>query len=527
MTTIPSLDVLVVGAGPAGLTLAIDLARHGISCRIIDKLPVFPTGTRARGIGARTQEIFFDLGLLEALSAYAEPFLPSRFYDHDNRLVREVDPASSVDPAMLPTPDAPYRPSLMVSQQFTDSVLRERLASFGIEVERDCRLIGFTQNRDQITAEVIRAGKREVIEAKYLVGCDGGASTVRKCARLSFLGETWDEETSYLLGNLNVSGLNKGYWHTWTDPKWGYLSLQPMINAATWLFATTVSSEQHSALPSPTLETFQHLFDERVGMAGARFDHLTWQSLYRRNLRVVDRYQSGRVLLAGDAAHVGQEQGMNISIQDAYNLGWKLALALKGAPDTLLESYQAERLPLVQQNLIAMSARHRVSPGGAPAAAQSITHAILNKHATVDPTQLSVTYRESPLSRDLDSAIGIRAGDRAPDAPCLHAESREPLRLFEAFRGTHFTLLAFCGRPGQYLPAASNSFLRVYTITRPGNTTTPDERTLIDRDGYAYRAYGIPDEAFILVRPDGYVGLTREHFGQEPITDYLYSVTGR
>ncbi len=102
MTDLSSIDILVVGAGPVGLTLAIDLARRGINCRIIDKLATFPVGTRARGIGARTQEIFEDLGVLDALSAYAEPFLPSRIYNGKNQFVREVNPASSIDPAMLP-----------------------------------------------------------------------------------------------------------------------------------------------------------------------------------------------------------------------------------------------------------------------------------------------------------------------------------------------------------------------------------------------------------------------------------------
>lgn len=525
MTSTSSLDILIVGAGPAGLTLAIDLARRGISCRIIDRLPVFSTGTRARGIGARTQEIFFDLDILDALLPFAEPFLPSRLYDGEKRLVREVDPTASVDQAQLPTPDAPYRPSLMVSQQFTDAVLRERLASFGVEVEQDCQLIGFTQDCEQIIAEVRQAGKREVIEARYLVGCDGGASTVRKCAMIPFLGETWDEETSYLLGNLSVSGLDKGFWHTWTDPNWGYISLQPMLKAATWLFAATVPS--HTSLPasSPTLEMFQHLFAERVGIADVCFDHLTWQSLYRQKLRVVDRYQSGRVLLAGDAAHVGQEQGMNLSIQDAYNLGWKLALVHKGAPESLLESYQAERLPIVQQNLMAMSARHKASPRGASTAVQAITHALMNKDAAVDPTQLSVTYRESPLSQDLDSITGIRAGDRAPDALCLRAESGTPVRLFELFRGTHFTLLVF-GSDAPPQPDFPDSFLQTYTIARSGSTSA-NRKTLIDCNDHASRAYGISTTALILVRPDGYIGVTGGSLSLEPISEYLHGVIGQ
>jgi hypothetical protein len=236
----------------------------------------------------------------------------------------------------------------------------------------------------------------------------------------------------------------------------------------------------------------------------------------------VDRYQSGRVLLAGDAAHVGQEQGMNISIQDAYNLGWKLAFALKGAPESLLESYQAERLPIVQQNLIAMSARRKASLGGASAAAQSITHALLNKDAAVDPTQLSVTYRESPLSQDLDSTTGIRAGDRAPDALCLRAESGKSVRLFEVFRGTHFTLLAFSSHALQQFDV-SNGFLHTYIITRSGSPSA-NRNTLIDCDGHAYRAYGISDAAFVLVRPDGYIGLTSGSLNPEPIIEYLYHV---
>jgi 2-polyprenyl-6-methoxyphenol hydroxylase-like FAD-dependent oxidoreductase len=133
-------DVLIVGAGPVGLTLAGDLARHGIACCIIDQLPTYPIGTRARGVRARTQEVFEDLGVLEPLSAYAEPLLPWRFYDHAGHLVRET-PA----PDVRPTPDRPYPGSLYVSQQYTEAVLRERLASYGVSVELDSRLSGFTQ----------------------------------------------------------------------------------------------------------------------------------------------------------------------------------------------------------------------------------------------------------------------------------------------------------------------------------------------------------------------------------------------
>lgn len=527
MMMLSRLDVLVVGAGPAGLTLTIELARRGISCRLIDKLPVFPGGTRARGIGARTQEIFFDFEILDQLCAYAEPFLPSRIYDRENRIVHEVDPVSNGDPTMLPTPESPYQPSLMISQAFTDAVLRNRLTSFGMTVEQDCQLISLTQDADTVTAEVVHAGKREHIQARYLVGCDGGASVVRKSAGIAFRGEVWDEKNAYLIGNLNVSGLDKGYWHTWTDPTWGYVSLQPMRSAATWLFAATVSSgEQHNG-SSRTIETFQNLFEERIDMPDVQLDSLTWHSLYRRRIRVVDRYQSGRVMLAGDAAHMEQEQGMNISIQDAYNLGWKLASVLKGASSTLLSTYQEERLPMVEQNLMALVAHARNVSEETSAAVQSITDAILSKESVVDPTQLCVTYRGSKLSCDLDDRTGLRAGDRAPDAPCLSAANGESVRLFEIFRGTHFTLLAFSNdQPVPQLPGAFHHILRTYRVTRSG-TVLPDQQTLVDRDGNASRAYGIAEKtAMILVRPDGYIGLTGGNVSSEPIIAYLQRVLG-
>jgi hypothetical protein len=142
-------------------------------------------------------------------------------------------------------------------------------------------------------------------------------------------------------------------------------------------------------------------------------------------------------------------------------------------------------------------------------------------------TQLGITYRGSPLARDLDDRTGIRAGDRAPDAPCVYATSGEKVRLFDLFRGTHFTLLVFGEQPVPPLPGVSNGSLRSYTITRIGSTTAISAHTLVDSDGYASHAYGITNDALILVRPDGYIGLTGGNTDSQPIIDYLRYVTGR
>jgi 2-polyprenyl-6-methoxyphenol hydroxylase-like FAD-dependent oxidoreductase len=174
MTNTQMIDVLVVGAGPVGLTLALDLARCGVTCRIIEQSPTYQIGTRGRGISLRSQQVFEDLGILEALFPYDEGMAPARTYDHD-KLVSETNPAS-----LFPAVPPPYRPLLMINQEHTEAVLREHLASYGLHVELDCQLVGFTQDAERVVAQVTHVGQGKEIQTRYLMGCDGGRSAVRK-----------------------------------------------------------------------------------------------------------------------------------------------------------------------------------------------------------------------------------------------------------------------------------------------------------------------------------------------------------
>jgi Aromatic-ring hydroxylase, C-terminal len=158
---------------------------------------------------------------------------------------------------------------------------------------------------------------------------------------------------------------------------------------------------------------------------------------------------------------------------------------------------------------------------------QSLKTLFSGQETFADVTQLSLTYRGSRLSRDLDDTTGIRVGDRAPDATCIRAGSDEQVRLFDLFRGTHFTLLVFSEQPIPLLLAAYESALRIYTIARLDNTVESADHTLVDSEGQAYRAYGIRGDALILIRPDGYIGLTGRNISQEPIIDYLRNVSGQ
>lgn len=205
MTKTQIIDVLIIGTGPVGLTLACDLARRSLACRIIDQDAIYHTG-RAGGLSPRPQEIFEDFGLLEQIASYNAP-IPWRFYDRSNQIIREIDPAAS---PLSATPDTPYPATLHVGQQEIEMVLRKYLASHGRHVELDCQLIDFKEHPDHIVAFVQRAGRSEVIQARYLIGCDGGHSTVRKGAGISFEGET--KPNAYTLaGVIRVSELAPTY----------------------------------------------------------------------------------------------------------------------------------------------------------------------------------------------------------------------------------------------------------------------------------------------------------------------------
>jgi hypothetical protein len=219
---------------------------------------------------------------------------------------------------------------------------------------------------------------------------------------------------------------------------------------------------------------------------------------------MAERYRSGRVLLAGDAAHVHSPaggQGMNTGLMDAYNLGWKLAHVLRGAPEALLDTYEAERLPVARQLLATTSERHRAyyHDGDGHRRGAAIAGTLAATDTFSDTSQLTLSYRGGPLAHDLGSPTGLRAGDRAPDAPCRRGD--ELVRLFDAFRGTHFTLLLFGADP---LLGDAVRGVRVVVVAH----TDGAAGALVDDGGHAHRAYGVNGPAAFLVRPDGYVGLT-------------------
>jgi 2-polyprenyl-6-methoxyphenol hydroxylase-like FAD-dependent oxidoreductase len=481
-------DVLIVGAGPTGLTLACDLARRGIATRIIDRAPAFPHGSRGKGLSPRSLEVLDDLGVIDRVLAAGVTHLPHRKY-RGSEVVAEVDPEAG----RVPTPDTPYPTGLLLPQWRIEQILRDRLAEFGLAVESGVELRGFIAHADGVTATV----STDEIRARYLIGCDGARGTVRRTLGLPLRGSTPDVQLM-AVGDVQVDGLGREAWHQWLGETGGIM-LCPLPGTVSFQVQASHELDDDGAPLPPTLERFQRTFDRVAGVPGVRLHNLTWASTYRVQIRMVDQLRIGPVFLAGDAAHVhpiAGGLGMNSGIQDAYNLGWKLDLVLTGAaaPD-LLDTYDAERLPvaswlldITSQRLDAVLAAIKQTGGGVDAV------------ASTELTQLALGYPWSRLSQGTgrDPDRRPRPGDRAPDAILPSG------RLFDLFRGPHFTLLGIGTRAAAAVDTlATTNLIRSHLITSP---TT------------------YPNDTLVLVRPDGYIGLVTNATDTNAVTAYLASL---
>jgi 2-polyprenyl-6-methoxyphenol hydroxylase-like FAD-dependent oxidoreductase len=506
-------SILIIGAGPTGLTLACDLARRGVACRIVDKAPDYFIGSRGKGLQPRSLEVLDDLGLIDIILRSGAPYPAIRSYA-GGRVVWE----GHMHDHREPTPDVPYPNVLMIPQWRTEAILRDQLASYGIHVGLATELAGFTQDAEGVSATLVHDRATQQVRAAYLIGADGGHSFVRRALGIGFAGETHETQRS-LIGDVAVEGLDREHWHTWIDTETRTLrvGLCPLPGTDVFQFMAPIAPGE---APELSLESLQRIFDAGSGRSDVRLHDPTWLSLYRVNIRMVDRYRVGRVFLAGDAAHVHSPaggQGLNTGIQDAYNLGWKLGQVLAGAPMDLLDSYEAERLPIAA-DVLGMSTRlhNRGAQGEADA------------HRRGSATQqLGITYRGGAIARDERGASAhVHAGDRAPDAPC-HDAAGASLRLFDLFRGPHFTLLAF--GPGHAATIAAvkqryGSAVRTHTVLRAGEPA--NGVALVDTHGHAYLSYDIGADTLVLVRPDGYIGLIAQRSSAEYVYDYLSAVSG-
>ncbi|MGU3422791.1 FAD-dependent oxidoreductase [Methylobacterium sp. D54C] len=487
MTNLSSTDVLICGAGAAGLTLAIDLARRGISFHLVEKAQTPFGGSRGKGIQPRTLEVFEDLGFVDRIAAVGGHYPNQRTHSPDG---------SYADEAMFseakPTRDEPYCVPLMVMQGRTEQVMRERLAELGRQPHYGCALTNFDQDAEGVTANVIDQSDEHTIRARYLVGADGGRSFVRHALGTEFPGKTLGVRA--VVADLHLSGLDRKIWHRFNEGDMArQLALCPLAGTELFQLQAPISAEGEPDLSVAGLQAF---ITARIATGFDVVVHdVQWASAYAMNARLADSYRTGRVFLIGDAAHIHPPtggQGLNTSVQDAYNLGWKLAAVLAGAPDALLNTYEEERRPIAAEML-------GLSTGLLEAAKRG------DMRRGREVQQLDLAYSTSSLAFEAPARHrGILAGDRAPDAP-LTGAAGQGVRVFDLLKGPHWTLIGYmtdCATP------APRHGLHIHRVSSHGD--------LIDTHGHFRKAYGIGEGAWVLVRPDGYIGavVAADHLGE-------------
>lgn len=473
-------DVIICGAGAAGLTLALDLARRGVAFRLLEQSDAPFNGSRGKGIQPRTQELLEDLGVLDRMVAAGGFYPPQRVHQADGS---HID--SPVVEVGVATPAEPYTLPLMVPQFLAEATLRERLAELGHRPEFGNAVVGFVQDGDGVTVEVEGRAGRSIQRARYLVGADGGRSFVRRTLGIGFPGRSLGARA--VVADIALTGLSRDAWHRFnSEDKEAQMALCPLAGTDLFQLQAPVPLEGEVDLSAAGLMA---MVAARTGRQDIRIDSVAWASAYAMSARLADHYRCGRVLLMGDAAHTHPPtggQGLNTSMQDAYNLGWKLAAVLEGASQALLDTYEEERRPIAADML-----------GMATRLLDAARQGDMRRGREVQ--QLDLGYRQSTLSRHAADRSGerLQAGDRAPDA-LLRGAAGQGRRLFEVFRGTHWTLFGF---ETTATPFAPRSGLHIHRIGAGGE--------LVDETGQVRTAYALSAGDWVLVRPDGYIAAIR------------------
>ena len=524
----PVLPVLVVGAGPTGLMVANELTRHGVPLRIIDRGPAPATTSRALVVQPRTLEILDDIGVIDQTIAAGDSATGLTITFATKTV--ELDFAGQLTG---PKNYTAYPEPRTLSQHDTERILTELLSKRGVEIERGLALTDLTQDGETVTVSVRgEDGSIETLRCRWVIGCDGAHSAVRKAAGIPFTGSTYRDE--FIMADAELKWkLPHGGLYGFPSPAGIFAAFSmPGENRYRIFGNFPPGPDRPSAEYSePTHEEFQAMVDERVPFP-AKVVKEYWVTRYRVHSRTVPRYRDGRVFLVGDAAHVHSPagaQGMNTGIQDAYNLAWKLALVERGLSDeSLVDSYQAERHPVgVQllkttdrlfsafggQNPLARLARGRVAP---LLASRVLTRPWVRQRFIGLLAQLRLHYPDSSLNAEDGSGWrdAPAPGDRAREADVI-IDGRQG-RLHEVFRGTHHTVLLFTGLDDEARPAVevcriAEQIAQDYPGLVKARVVAAERfddhpAALNDPTRSAHRQYGVASACAFVVRPDKYIG---------------------
>jgi 2-polyprenyl-6-methoxyphenol hydroxylase-like FAD-dependent oxidoreductase len=481
-------DVLIVGAGPTGLVLALWLTKLGITVRIIDKTAEPGTTSRALAVQARTLELYRQLDLADEICERAHKTPAVNLWVKGARAARV--PFEDAGAGLTPYPFLQIFP-----QDQHELLLIERLQALGVAVERRTELVGFGEDGDVVTARLRGPdGGEETCEATYLAGCDGARSLVRETIGTGFPGGTYRQ--LFYVADVDADGpALDGELHVDLDEA-DFLALFPLAGAGRARLIGTVRDERAD---HPETLKFEDVSGRAIKNLQVSVRRVNWFSTYHVHHRVTEHFRKGRAFLLGDAAHIHSPaggQGMNTGIGDAVNLAWKLAAVLGGrAQDHLLDSYEAERIGFARRLVattdrafsfataegpIADLVRTRVAPLLIPAVAG---FEAAREYLFRTVAQFTLNYRGGPLSAG--TAGRVQGGDRLPWAPVDGQDNYASLAALTwqvHVYGTATTELAdWCAARG--LP------LHVFAW-QP-----------------AHEAAGLARNALYLLRPDSYVAL--------------------
>ncbi len=506
-------DVIIVGAGPTGLSLACQLIRYDVDFVIIDKNETTTPHSKAIGVQARTLEIYEQIGLADKL--IAEGTLA-----HAARMIVGGKVRGEISFKDVGKGMSPYPFFLFIEQGVHESILYDFIRSHGKDVRWQTAVESFTQDDDRVTAYVKNAsGQTETIEARYLVGCDGAKSLTRHSLGLEFSGGTFVR--LFYVADVQIDwDFRHGAFYVCLA-KTNVTAFFPMRGAENNYRIVGTFPEGHDKDDGEIL--YEEV--ERQIVADTELDlditGVNWFSVYKVHSRSVNKFSNGRCFLAGDSAHIhtpAGAQGMNTGIQDGYNLAWKLAFAVNGQSSaTILESYDEERLPnarrLVQttdrffllgasKNWFAAFVRTRIAPYIANFV---FGLSFLRRRLFPLVSQIAINYRDSSLSKTLGT-FKVKAGDRMPwfevDGKSIYDNLHEP----------QFHLLIFSDQKTA-IPPLPDELMEQWKKKIDSH--------FFPLDGRAAEIFGSTKSFFAILRPDNYIGLLSDDFSPDIVRRYL------
>ena len=532
-------EVLIVGAGPVGVTLALECLRRGLRCRIIDKRTEPSDKSKALAIWSAAQEALSQLGVIDEFRARAlHP-----------RAVNIVSNRRSL--ARIPSGlgvESPYPEMLLLPQCDTESILAQRLQALGGQIERGVEFESLEQDSDGVVVKLRHPDEQiEEVSCRYVAGCDGAHSAVRHALSASFEGDALPQ--CFVLCDAEISGSsltpNEAV-ACWSSR--GFIAFFP-IRGRVWRVIAMRGRADGTA--NPTLSEMQEHVSEK-GPGGLTLSNPSWLACFRISERKVEQFTHGRVLLAGDAAHIHSPtggQGMNTGLQDAVNLGWKLEAVLRHGLDAhkFLTSYHEERSPVAEQVVKESGELIRASMISNPLARLLRNNAVwlagrskkvLTK-MSVGFSGLAIQYPSSALIRPdahwLEDylSLGFQPGMRMRDATVLTPQGAK-VSLLAKLDGKSWHLLLFSGRRPNYRDVSLLDSVEAEAASLPewvrttviwcARDSIPGKDWLRDENGAAHRRFGVELTAAYLIRPDGFVALRLQPVNFELIKSYFDSL---